>query len=148
MILSSFVTYLCILLIYDITSVASASIPQQFLAHGTTQQDAQQSLDLVGGPVLRNATFADAWAIVDIVDAAFSPSAPTRYRYQFKDKYPQEHRQCMYEAYTEVFDPECIYVQVIQLPDHEDPVSVAVWVDAKKYPFSDTQGWNVRSGMY
>ncbi|KAI1625746.1 hypothetical protein EDD37DRAFT_316808 [Exophiala viscosa] len=53
----------------------------------------------------------------------------------------------MYEAYTEVFDPECIYVQVIQLPDHEDPVSVAVWVDAKKYPFSDTQGWNVRSGL-
>ncbi|KAK4946316.1 hypothetical protein LTR10_014514 [Elasticomyces elasticus] len=135
MILSLSVPYLCILLIHRFVCIVASSIPPQ------------QFLDLSGGPILRNATIADVSAIVDIVDAAFSPSAPTKYRYQFKDKYPQEHRRCMYEAYLEVFDPEYVYVQVIELPassgrGDSKPVSVAAWVDGKKVPTSDMQGWN------
>ena len=132
MILSTLVSCICVLLIH-ITYVTAASISEQFPAHGTTQRDGQQLLSDAGGPILRNATLADAWAIVDIVDAAFAPFASNKYRYQFRDKFPEEHRRCMYESYVEVGWLDYVYVQVIELPassGETKPVSVAVWVDA------------------
>ena len=82
---------------------------------------------------LRNATQSDAAAITTTILAAFHDAPHWKYGYQFMDKYPQEHFNCMYGAVYKVLDHPAALTQVVVSPNvtepHEQtPIAVALWV--------------------
>jgi hypothetical protein len=126
---------LCLFLIYHVACLVAALTRQQFLPSGLT---------------LRNATFDDAAAIANVLSAAFDPSPPFQYRYQFRDKYPVEHWRCTYEGVLQALAVPFFTLQVIVLPEHRGPgdgslVSVAGWLDPRKL---SKQDWNSGHGMF
>ena len=125
---------LCLLSIDLFACLVAASTPQHILT---------------SGPILRNATVSDAAAIVNVLNAAFDPSPPFQYRYQFKDKYPVEHWRCTYESILQAISVPFFTLQVIVLPGNRglgngSLVSVAGWVDRRG---PSKQDWNPGHSM-
>ncbi|KAK5454987.1 hypothetical protein LTS15_005707 [Exophiala xenobiotica] len=120
---------LCLLLIHHVACLVAASTRQQFLPSSL---------------ILRNATSDDAAAIANVLSAAFDPSPPFQYRYQFRDKYPVEHWRCTYESVLQALAVPFLTLQVIVLPENRglgdgSLVSVAGWLDPRGL---SRQDWN------
>lgn len=82
---------------------------------------------------LRNATISDAEAITNTILAAFDELPYWKYGYQFKDKYPEEHHDCLYEPIRNVLGLPYVLAQVALLPNitkpHENTVvATALWI--------------------
>lgn len=106
------------------------------LTQSTTPSNQLPILNHLPLPPLRNATLSDAPGITTIFLSAFASFPTTKYLYQFRDKYPKEHRQCMQENIERIFANPRYHTQVIDAPDdreneNEDKdiplAAVAIW---------------------
>ena len=88
-------------------------------------------------PIIRSATVSDIDDITNILVDAFAPAPEQDYVFQFRDKYPAYHWECMRQGVVEIIDQvlkdELIYFNVIDAPvsgdeDEMKAVAVAGWV--------------------
>ena len=91
-----------------------------------------EQLPLSSNLTLRNATVSDADAITNIILAAFHDTPHWKYGYQYMDKYPREHHDCMYNQIHQALRLTDVYAQVALLPNitepHEAvPIATALW---------------------
>ena len=85
--------------------------------------------------VLRKATLADVDDITDTFIDAFSPMPYYRHVYQFLDRYPKYHRQCIRASIEQVMlkaNKDKVFVNVITSPPGKHgpsgrTVAVAIW---------------------
>jgi GNAT superfamily N-acetyltransferase len=91
---------------------------------------------LGGQAVIRNATLADEDAITNIIIDAYASAPEIAYCYQFRDKYPKYHWECMRRSVREALEQQSddIIVNVIDAPisDSKDTkdrkaVALAIW---------------------
>ncbi|KAJ9651708.1 hypothetical protein H2198_009020 [Neophaeococcomyces mojaviensis] len=72
----------------------------------------------------RPAEFSDISDITDVIVDAFDPGPDWRYTYQFKDKYPAYHRECMRQTIEQQWDffhdRDGVFMNVIEVPVPSD----------------------------
>lgn len=78
---------------------------------------------------LRNATLADADAIVTIIIAAFASLPSFQYLYTCRHAFPQEHRECVRFGITKMLSDPTAHTEVIEAPAGSDIplVAIAAW---------------------
>lgn len=70
--------------------------------------------------IFRDAVASDINDVATVVIDAFAPAPHTQYVYQFRDRYPEYHRECMRQAMERQFaqmDPSEAVVKVIAVDD-------------------------------
>jgi hypothetical protein len=87
-----------------------------FLFSFITLTACQLQQPLTSQPRLRNATIEDADDIATVVIAAFSPTPPWKYIYQFSSEKPKEHHRCVRYGVMQGLTSPDYHAEVIEAP--------------------------------
>jgi hypothetical protein len=91
----------------------------------------QQFLGLQSQP--RSATLEDADDISAVIIAAFACLPARPYLFQFRDKFPEEHKRCQRETIARILSNDSAHIDVIEAPANSNITVVAVAIWAQKH---------------